>query len=204
MSEFKVGDKFEIVKTIYFGEEWEVGSIVELDSVEGSSPNSLNFSAGEGADRYCLSFGIEGKHRYPSIVRPLKTEAEKRGAKFGVGGVVNNTSAVKRAIGKKISFVGISKSLVVEESWMCAIEGEDKLTGFLPSSIRLDHEPEYREIPFSEATHEQRMDVGNLIHSGDAIVKEIYCFQNGGYAYTTSWAKTPSTALFRLTVRIPA
>lgn len=193
MSEYKIGDKFEIVKSAYFGENFKAGKIVEYyKKCDWDSDILLCRADGDDGD-YALNFGIEGKASFHSSVRPLKTEAEKRGAKFGVGGVIKET-------GQKIVFAG--NSLVLPGWWEILVEGEARTWHRPPSQIRLDHEPEYREIPFSEATHEQRMDVSALRFDGTPV-EQIFQFDNGEYMFTISACKAVANAWNILKVRIP-
>lgn len=196
---YKFGDKFEVVSG-GFAYDVEVGDIVTW---HGNAPGDVGYFESSSGKIFPASY--EGNILHLSTtVRPLRTEAEKRGAKFGVGGVVKETSAVKYAVGKKILFVGIAQTFIKEEVWNCVIEGETEATTFFPSSIRLDHEPEYKEIPFSEGTHEQRMDVGNLIIDGETDgVSEIMKFDMAGYVYTLRGSTKIHTDTNNLKIRIP-
>ena len=199
---YKAGDKFEIVGSKYLGDYWRAGNIVEFVKPYENLDGVYSFKEPGRADGYFLNFGIEGETHFHSTVRPLRTEAEKRGAKFGVMGVVKGTSLVKYAIGKKILFVCAAQTVALEEVWHCVIEGETETTTFFPSNIRLDHEPEYKEIPFSEGTHEQRMDAGNLWHDGSPVV-QISHFAGSGYAFTIKGDFEIRTNTKSLTIRIP-
>ena len=198
MSEYKVGDKFEIVKTEYNGSGLQVGDIVEFVRY-GSWEEILFLRPKDGKYDEGLCFE-DSEVRFLGAAK--ETEAEKRGAKFGVCGVIKKDSAIKAIVGKKISFAGITKNSAQEEVWNCVIEGEDMIVYFLPSNIRLDHEPEYREIPFSEATHEQRMDAVNLRYSGSPVV-QISHFSGSGYAFTYKGSFDIHTDTNNLTIRIP-
>lgn len=196
---YKAGDKFEVVGNRGPSDHVEIGSIVTLLNVLSDAGGMFS---GDNGVEFCA--GFDDRYEITRTVRPLRTEAEKRGAKFGVGGVVKETSPAKYAIGKKILFVGIAQTFIKEEVWNCIIEGETETTTFFPSNIRLDHEPEYKEIPFSEATHEQRMDAGNLIIDGGLGVSEIMKFDMAGYVYTLRGSTKIYTDTSLLTIRIPA
>lgn len=189
MSEYKPGDKFEIVKSVYMGEDLQPGCIVEFVSY-GALSNKLVKCKPIG-DEYPdgLFFAFEGEAQTIGTVRPLKTEAEKRGAKFGVGGVV-------KATGKKWIFAaqiaGIWRGIAEDG---CVFAGE-------PYQFRLDHEPDFKEIPFSEATHEQRMDVRNLKFNGSSV-DQIFMFDNGKYAFTSLGIGYVCISTSALTVRVP-
>lgn len=190
---YKAGDKFEIVRSSFIGDCWQPGKVVTLTrDFNGESVEDF-YSDQEG---YSLGFAVEGKQFYPCTVRPLRTEAEKRGAKFGVTGFVKRTK-------RKISFVSdsLKKNDLGEIVWcVCYEDGETDY--YHPSNIRLDHEPEYKEIPFSEATHEQRMDAGNLWYGGSPAVQINY-FAGSGYAFTYKGSFDIRTDTNNLTIRIP-
>ena len=126
MGEIKIGDLVEVVgHSLYYskGDRFEVAELL------GKSVADYN-----------------GIAVVKTSIRSVKeTEAEKRGAKFGVTGVV-------KATGSKWVF-----ACEVEGFWRGIAENGVIVSGE-PHQFRLDHEPEYKEIPFSEATDEQRMD----------------------------------------------
>ena len=196
---YKVGDKFEVVVDYLRQDYVKFGDVVTL--YKDDDTNSPFFELEKGGI-VCLTI-----HQ----IRPLKTEAEKRGAKFGVGGVVKST-------GDKGVFWKSSSSYLGEEWYLFMNDGNILV---MPSTqIRLDHEPEYREIPFSEATHEQRMVVKNLRLKIDEEILSIqisHC--EGFYSITLGdgtvvlFYEDGSPILFRedsrdddftLTVRVPS
>lgn len=187
---YKAGDKFVIVESAYLGDCWKAGNIVEFikqcDNVDGV----YEFKKPGSSDGYFLNFGIDGETRFHSTVRPLRTEAEKRGAKFGVGGVLKHT-------GERLVFIS-GDSFV----WRVIKEGSLDTQVFMSFEIRLDHEPEYKETPFSEGTHEQRMDAGNLWYRGSPVV-QISHFPGSGYAFTIKDDFEIRTNTKSLTIRIP-
>lgn len=196
MKMHKFGDKFEVVSG---GDCYGLkgGDILTLHEEINSCGAWFKTELGK-----LIVGGYEGETTVSPTVRPIRTEAEKRGAKFGVGGVVKETSAVKHAIGKKILFVCVAQTVALEEVWLCVIEGETETTTFFPFCIRLDHEPEYKEIPFSEGTHEQRLDVGSLWY-GDSPVVQISHFAGSGYAFTYTGSFDIHTDANNLKIRIP-
>lgn len=123
------------------------------------------------------------------LISPLKTEAEERGAKFGVGGIVKST-------GSKWVF-----ACEIEGFWKGIVENGTVVTGE-PHQFRLDHEPEYREIPFSEATHWQRMEKDCVAWRGHTV-SEIVPFQNGSYGWTIGGEPDIMWNTDGLTVRVP-
>lgn len=126
-----------------------------------------------------------------------KTEAEKRGAKFGTMGVIKNS-------GKKCVYIGDSVS--VTGSWEIALEGCVSTWSMPHNNIRLAHEPEFKEIQFCDATHEQRMAAENVSDKYGETVSDIFwsekkgtyviLFQNG-----ETYTSTPTSS--RYTVRVP-
>ncbi len=180
------------MKSAYLGGLWQVGKIVEFFEPCSFSNNILSCTSPERDDGYNINFGIEGKSNFHSLIRPLKTEAERRGAKFGTMGVIKPT-------GEKCIFIKENGYM-----WRVCEESGDACN-YVPKNIRLDHEPEYKEIPFSEATDEQRMEVGNLVYEdGECKVVEIHKFSNGSYAFTIENNGAIIRGVHRLTVRVPA
>lgn len=179
---YKVGDRFEVTGN-GVTDPIKVGDIITLYRDDGSVAPFFQRD-GEEFDHDCAFF---------SSLRPLKpqTEAEKRGAKFGTMGVIKPT-------GEKCIFIKENGYM-----WRVCAESGDACN-YVPRNIRLDHEPEYKEIPFSEATDEQRMDVGNLVYEdGECKVVEIHKFSNGSYAFTIENNGAIIRGVHRLTVRVP-
>ena len=135
----------------------KIGDMVEV--IEGGAYHDVgDIFMVRYMDNVCF-LDVNSRAIMKEKVRPLKTEAEKRGAKFGVGGVI-------KATGDKGVFWKSSSSYLGEEWYLFMNDGNILV---IPSTqIRLDHEPEYKEIPFSEATHEQRMDHKNVLWDGHA------------------------------------
>lgn len=196
---YKVGDKFEVVSG---GKAYGV-SVGDIVTWVRDCPYDVGYFKSSSGLEFPAAYG-DNTANISTTVRPIRTEAEKRGAKFGMMGVVKETSAVKYAIGKKILFVGIAQTFLKEEVWNCVIEGETEVTTFSPSNIRLDHEPEYKEIPFSMGTHEQRMDANNLRGLDGSEIDEIHVFKNGSYGFTRNGDPRVWQDVTYLTVRIPA
>lgn len=185
---YKVGDRFEVVGEKKKGEIFVLAE--DDDSVE---PRFLDK---KGTSWWARLEGEVGE--IDIIVRPLKpqTEAEKRGAKFGTMGVV-------KATGDRVVFIR-EDEMKLGHYWVCLIEGKYFTDAFQPSTIRLDHEPEYKEIPFSEATDEQRMDVRNLVHRNGHTITQIFKFDNGTWVYALSGYDWTGTNTDLITVRVPA
>ena len=180
---YKKGDKFKIVKGMDNSEWGRKGDIIILteDTFEDEAHAYFLYPSGE---TWTYHF---------SDLKPIptETEAEKRGAKFGTTGVVKATGS-KWVFGKEIN-----------GAWW-GMNEEGLLTSGASHTFRLDHEPEYKEIPFREATDEQRLNVDNLVHVHEETVTQIVKFDNGAFVYTLKgydWARTNTE---RLKVRVPA
>lgn len=180
---YKAGDKFEVVRSNFVGEEYQPGTIIT--ATEDLSPGKVSGFYSIIED-HVLHFAVEGELDYPCLVRPLRTEAEKRGAKFGVMGVEKDT-------GKRVVFNSVRKDKQIitgEEVWIVMREDvHDTTVGIEASKIRLDHEPEYKEITFSEATHDQRMDASLVVtHDGESPIEVIFTKGNVYvYQFKSMW-----------------
>lgn len=179
---YKAGDRFEVIGD-GVSTPIEVGEIITLYRDDGSE---MPFFCREGEEFFCHC-------AFLSSLRPLKpqTEAEKRGAKFGTMGVVKPT-------GDKCIFIKENGYM-----WRVCAENGDAFN-YVSKNIRLDHEPEYKEIPFSEATDEQRMEVGNLAHRNGHTITQIVKLNNGSFVYTINGFKMPQSVVSDLIVRVPA
>ena len=179
---YKVGDKFEVVVDYLAPGYAKLGDIATFYKDDNTHCPYFKL---ENGGIVCFSIGQ---------ISPLKTEAEKRGAKFGVGGVI-------KATGDKGVFWKSSSSYLGEEWYLFMNDGNILV---IPSTqIRLDHEPEYKEIPFSEATHEQRMNVDNLVHVGGRKVEQIFRFNNDSYAFTYERDEVVYQSTSLVKVRVP-
>ena len=177
---YKVGDKFEVIG-VTISRSVKPGDVVTMYRDDGTDCPVFHLEDGDIA---CL---------FPKEIRPLKTEAQTRNAKLGEGITFKPTGA-------KGVFWKSTRSIFGEE-WSVLMDNGNILTT-TPSQIRLDHEPEYKEIPFSEATHEQRMDVSALRFDGGPV-EQIFQFDNGEYMFTISACKAVANAWNILKVRIP-
>lgn len=190
---YKLGDKFEVVVARVLDGMVAVGDIVTLTVCEGGCGGKFRTKDNEEFVAEFEGAGI-GMTR---VVRPYRTEAEKRGAKFG------DIGSLKGSV-TKFTFLSdaLEKNGFGEALWSVGYESGE-VCHLHPSNIRLDHEPEYKEIPFSEATHEQRMDVGNLWYADSPVVRIVH-FYGSGYAFTITSDFEIRTDTSLLTVRIPA
>ena len=91
-----------------------------------------------------------------------QTEAERRGAKFGVMGVSKIT-------GRKIRFVTDEgkKSHNGHTLWVFLNEETQSIMRIHPSNVRLDHEPEY--VAWSEAPEHLRYDASRVYCDGKPV-----------------------------------
>lgn len=160
----EVGDKFVIVESSYLGDYWKKGNIVEFVKPHDNLEGVYEFKKPGSSDGYFLNFGIDGDAHFHSTVRPLRTEAEKRGAKFGVGGVEKDT-------GKRVVFNAVRDyphMFTGEEVWVVIREDiPDSVTGADASNIRLDHEPEF--VAWSEAPEHLRYDASRVYYDGEPV-----------------------------------
>lgn len=174
---FSADKKYQVMESNY-------GNLYLIDDGEHEWWEPLRFIERYKVSKAAPPNSTEAKYR-------KALEADRRGAKFGVNGII-------KATGEKIVF-----QKEFNKQWFVFDENEETNLIYSPEEIRLDHEPEYKEIPFSEATHEQRMNIENLVHS-DAKVIEILQFKNGTYAYqlNTSGAYVWNNSSY-LKVRVP-
>ena len=155
---FEVGDKVRRIVTL---EEWEdapeilvvKGKDSGWISVEGHPMNGLS------------SFNGTKDWYYPftsSFEEITQTEAELRGAKFGVMGVSKIT-------GRKIRFVTDDgkKSLNGQTLWVFLNEETQSIMRLRPSEVRFEHEPEY--VAWSEAPEHLRYDASRVYYDGEPV-----------------------------------
>ena len=183
---YKVGDRFICIEGNAMVERSEGDILILLEDGGADTGIFKNETTGKEIT-VCMYHRLIPVH--------LKTEAEKRGAKFGVMGVI-------KATGKKCVYIG--ESLVLAGYWEIDAEGAAERWHRKPSEIRLDHEPEYKEIPFSEATDEQRLKAEYITGTNGEDVEEIYCFSNGSFGYTIKGSNRVFHETSTLYVRVPA
>lgn len=184
---YKIGDAFVVTEDT---ENLKKGSILYL--VEMDAPDFPFFSfSNKLEDSFYVSFDILKK-------REVESEAERRGAKFGVNGVI-------KATGEKVVFQKESVSSPGVLFWRVFNDNNCSVFSYEPHQIRLDHEPEYKEIPFSEATHEQRMTAGAVFDPvTNRSVIEVLRFLDGTYVCQVSGSTALLRNVSRLRVRVPA
>jgi len=97
----------------------------------------------------------------PIVANETQTESERRGAKFGVKGVVRQTGVSVRFISDKNHKNGLGEAL-----WTVVNEDED-VYPIHPANIRLDHEPEF--VAWSEAPEHLRYDASRVYYDGEPV-----------------------------------
>ena len=205
MGKYKVGDKFKILNTDYDGTGLQVGDIVEFVRY-GSWEEVLFLKPKGGQHDKGLCF-TDSEVRFLGSAK--ETAAEKRKVKFGDIGSLKGSLTKFTFLSDALEKNGFGDTL-----WSVGYESGE-VCHYHPSNIRLDHEPEYKEIPFSEATHEQRMDHKNILwdgHSGS--FSEVLFTHANTYILTVRSRVLPliytthrtdgHTNPTGLTVRIPA
>ena len=171
----KVGDKVRRIVTLKGWEDApEILVVKGKDgrwiSVEGHPMNGLSSFNGTKDWYYPFTSSFEGVDQ---------TEAERRGAKFGVMGVVKST-------GDRVIFVKERNGF-----WRVFDEiGMDY--DFKPSEIRLDHEPEF--VAWSEAPENLRYDASRVYCGGKPVkwvakpegsfVKAVVVLENGSLEFS--------------------
>ena len=106
--------------------------------------------------------GIEC-HMLSSRFKPhTETEAEKRGAKFGVTGVSTIT-------GRKVRFVADDgkKSIHGQPLWVFLNEETQSIMRLRPSEVRFDHEPEF--VAWVDAPEHLRYDASRVYFDGKPV-----------------------------------
>lgn len=157
----KVGDEVKVTEEGSKRTDLAAKECLVLERDEGSSlPLFRSETRGLSFCLSTLGYGTE-----TGWFEITKTEAEKRGAKFG-------TMGVEKATGKRCVWIG--DSLVLPGYWEIDVEGKAERYHRRPEEIRLDHEPEFKDVPFHEATHDQRMISGNVRDEFGQKVDDIF------------------------------
>ena len=91
-----------------------------------------------------------------------ETEAERRGAKFGMTGVIKIT-------GRKIRFVADDgkKSINGQPLWVFLNEETQSIMRLCPSDVRFDHEQEY--VAWEEAPEHLKYDASRVYWKGEPV-----------------------------------
>ena len=96
------------------------------------------------------------------VMTETQSEAERRGAKFGVTGV-------NKVSGHKITFItdDDKKNCFGEVLWSCLDDVSNSIVGIHPSNIRLEHELEF--VAWSEAPEELKYDASRVYWKGEPV-----------------------------------
>ena len=159
----KVGDKVKI-KAVRHGPN--LAKVNDVVTVTGPI-NNLGFIAvtSSGEEIYvCYDFDNSfADYLVGDIVMPeTKTEAERRGAKFGVAGVSKIT-------GRKIRFVADDgkKSIHGQPLWVFLNEETQSIMRLRPSEVRFDHEPEF--VAWADAPEHLKYDAARVYYEGKPV-----------------------------------
>lgn len=149
----KVGDKVKIKAVRHGGDLSQVNDVVTVTGMI----YERGFMAITSTDEevyVCYDFDDSCADYLAGHIVATETEAERRGAKFGVMGVVKDS-------GTRISFVKEYNGLwrVFDEN---GIDYDSK-----PSEIRLDHEPEC--VAWLEAPEHLRYDASRVYYDGEPV-----------------------------------
>ena len=149
----KVGDKVKIKAVRHGGYLAQVNDVVTVKEI--ISDRGFMAITEVGEDIYvCYDFDDSCADYLAGSIMTNETEAERRGAKFGVMGVVKST-------GDRVVFVKECNGV-----WRVFDEiGVDY--DLKPSEIRLDHEPEY--VAWSEAPEHLRYDASRVYCDGKPV-----------------------------------
>ena len=157
----KVGDKV-IVVSVDLGYNCSSGDVLEVSSID----NPYGFWAKTPHGEYSYARTKEMMGSSDVIVKPYtETEAERRGAKFGVMGVYNPTG--QRAVVASTDKVNTPDSWPEKERWIVSLDGSLFTHEVYAENIRLDHEPEY--VAWSEAPEHLRYDSSQVYYDGETV-----------------------------------
>lgn len=153
----KVGDKVIVVSTESL-RNCSVGEVLEVSRID--NPYGLWAKAPHGEDAYVRTKEMMGSSDV--IVKPYtETEAERRGAKFGVAGVVKQSGVVVRFISDKNHKNGLGETL-----WD-VVNDDGIVYPVHPADIRLDNEPEF--VEWTEAPEHMRYDASRVYCDGEPV-----------------------------------
>ena len=158
---FKVGDKVKIKAVRNGGNLVKVNDVVTVTDI--NHVRGFMATTSSGADVYvCYDFDNSCADYLAGPIVTNETEAERRGAKFGVTGV-------SKATGRKVRFVTDDgkKSLNGHPLWVFLNEETQSIMRIRPSEVRFDHEPEF--VAWSEAPEHLRYDASRVYYDGEPV-----------------------------------
>lgn len=160
----KVGDKVKIKAVRHGGDLAQVNDVV---TVKGRVQDFGFFATTEdGEEVYvCYDFDNSCADYLAGSIVTNETEAERRGAKFGVTGVYNPTG--QRAVVVSTDKVTTPDPWPEKERWVVALCGSGVTHSVYSENIRLDHEPEY--VAWSEAPEHLRYDASRVYFDGKPV-----------------------------------
>ena len=159
----KVGDKVRIKAVRNGGNLAQVNDVVTVMDINHVHGFMATTSSGAGIyvcydfDNSCADY-LAG----PIVTTETQSEAERRGAKFGVSGV-------NKVSGHKITFItdDDKKNCFGEVLWSCLDDVSNSIVGIHPASVRLDHEPKF--VAWSEAPEELKYDASRVYYDGKPV-----------------------------------
>ena len=157
----KVGDKVKIKAVRNGGNLVKVNDVVTVTDI--NHVRGFMATTSSGADVYvCYDFDNSCADYLAGPIVTNETEAERRGAKFGVTGV-------SKATGRKVRFVTDDgkKSLNGHPLWVFLNEETQSIMRIRPSEVRFDHEPEF--VAWSEAPEHLRYDASRVYYDGEPV-----------------------------------
>ena len=154
----KFGDKVVVV-SVGAGDICLIGDVLVVVSV--LNPYGFWAEHEDGFKFYARTEDMTGSSTV--IVRPYtESEAEKRGAKFGVMGV-------NKVTGHKVTFVteNCGVNSLGENLWEFLDNDINATVRIHPSNIRLDHEPEF--VAWEDAPEELKYDASRVYYRGEPV-----------------------------------
>ena len=157
----KVGDKVKIKAVRHGGDLAQVNDVVTVTGMIHEH-GFLAITSTDEEVYVCYDFDDSCADYLAGPIVTTETEAERRGAKFGVTGVSKIT-------GRKIRFVTDDgkKSLNGHPLWVFLNEETQSIMRIRPSEVRFDHEPEF--VAWSEAPEHLRYDASRVYYDGEPV-----------------------------------
>ena len=160
---FKVGDKVKIKAVRNGGNLAKIHDVVTVTCVNTAS--GFMAITADGEEIYVCSDFDDSWADYlagPIVTNETQTEAERRGAKFGVMGL-------NKVTGHKITFITDKnqKNTHGEILWLCFDDVRESIAAIHTANIRLDHEQEF--VAWSEAPEHLRYDASRVYCDGNPV-----------------------------------
>lgn len=157
----EVGDKVKIKAVRNGGDLAQVNDVVTVTGMIYEH-GFLAITSTDEEVYVCYDFDNSCADYLAGPIVTNETEAERRGAKFGIMGVSKIT-------GRKIRFVTDDgkKSLNGCPLWVFLNEETQSLMRIRPSEVRFYHEPEF--VAWSEAPEHLRYDASRVYYDGEPV-----------------------------------